>query len=134
MSHLTDEQLVVLRDLLDRHEREIRTGVTEHAARLREWTPPGVTTPAGDMADQAEAGQLRDHESVAMTRGMQELRAIEMARARIAEGAAGVCIDCAVDIPFTRLRVQPTASRCVRCQDLYERTHSGSPEALGRDG
>ena len=34
----------------------------------------------------------------------------------------GVCTDCAEDIPFDRLKVEPWALRCVACEARHEST------------
>lgn len=123
MNHLNDHEIAALGHLLDERERMLRSGVHEHVSRLLDDPQTGVTTPAGDVADQAEVGLLRDLESAAVVREVRELRDIEAARERIAVGEAGICIDCGEEIPFARLHAQPTASRCVSCQSLHERMH-----------
>ena len=52
---------------------------------------------------------------------------IEAARARMADGSYGVCMQCGGDIPFERLQAQPTALRCIACQSEYEKTHPPAP-------
>ncbi|ANQ84958.1 TraR/DksA family transcriptional regulator [Azoarcus olearius] len=128
MNHLNDDEIAALGALLDERERALKSGVHEHVSRLLEGGQPGLTTPAGDAADQAEVGLTREHENLAVVRDVRELRDIEAARERIAEGEAGICVDCGEEIPFARLEAQPTATRCVRCQSLYERTHAALPE------
>lgn len=123
MNHLNDQEIATLGQLLDEREKTLRTGVHEHVARLLEDPQTGVTTPAGDVADQAEVGLIRDLESAAVVREVRELRDIEAARERLAVGEAGICIDCSEEIPFARLHAQPTALRCVPCQSLHERMH-----------
>jgi len=46
----------------------------------------------------------------------RELRDIEFALARIREGSCGICVDCGGDISRSRLKVDPTAKRCLSCQ------------------
>ncbi|HEX7635037.1 MAG TPA: TraR/DksA C4-type zinc finger protein, partial [Noviherbaspirillum sp.] len=50
-------------------------------------------------------------------------RAIEAARIRMENGAYGDCASCETEIPYERLKVQPTAERCAPCQETYEKTH-----------
>lgn len=128
MSHLSDEQLKVLSDLLDEREEALTTDVHQHADRFRASIATDPSSPPGDVADQAQVGMVRENENAAVGRDVRELRDIELARERIARGDAGICVDCEVEIPFERLRAQPTASRCVRCQELYERTHAQTLE------
>lgn len=123
MSQLTAEQCATLVELLEARERSLAAVIDEHVAGLRASSAPGTTTLAGDIADLAEVELVRSHQNATVERDLQALRDIEAARARIAAGSVGNCIDCGGEIGFERLRVQPTASRCVLCQDLYEQTY-----------
>jgi len=123
MSQLTAKQLATLVELLDARERSLAAVIDEHVAGLRDSSAPGTTTLAGDVADQAEIELVRGHQNAAVERDLRALHDIEAARARIAAGSVGSCIDCGDEIGFDRLRVHPTALRCVLCQDRYEQTH-----------
>ncbi|QIG40854.1 molecular chaperone DnaK [Microbacterium sp. 4R-513] len=46
---------------------------------------------------------------------LAELGEVDAALARVADGTYGVCVDCGRRIPVERLRVRPTATRCVDC-------------------
>jgi DnaK suppressor protein len=59
---------------------------------------------------------IGDHEVV-------ELTAIEAALSRIEAGSYGECIACGVHIPAARLKATPEASRCIHCQETYEKKH-----------
>jgi DnaK suppressor protein len=133
MSDLNEQQLRTLAELLDKREQALKSGIHEHVDRLRASSEPGLATPVGDAADQADVELARGNENAAVVREVRELRDIEAARARIAEGEAGICIACGDDIPFARLEALPTAARCVRCQDLYEHTHAVAPEIVLRE-
>ncbi len=61
---------------------------------------------------------LDEHESA-------ELAAIDQALKRIQSGQYGLCIDCGVDIPTARLHANPTALRCVACQEKAEQAKGG---------
>ena len=43
------------------------------------------------------------------------------ARAAIAAGTYGICVDCGAEIPAGRLQAIPDAERCVSCQSLAAR-------------
>ena len=79
----------------------------------------------GDLEDQALAALLVDENLADIHRHIQEMRAIDAALLRLAEGAYGVCIDCGEEIDPRRLEAYPTALRCIDCQARYERTHAG---------
>ncbi len=129
MNRLTDEEIEILAELLNGRERALKSSIHEHIERLRESNPEGVSTPGGDPADQADSDVARDNENAAVVRELRELRNIEAQRSRMAAGDPGSCTSCGGAIGFERLRVQPSATRCVRCQDAYEHTHA--PESLG---
>jgi len=49
------------------------------------------------------------------------LLATEAALERLDQGSYGLCSDCGTDIPLARLRLSPTALRCVACETRQER-------------
>jgi DnaK suppressor protein len=56
-------------------------------------------------------------------RDLDELRAIDAALLRMAEGSYGVCEACDKPIDIRRLNLTPQALRCIDCQTIFERTH-----------
>jgi len=58
-----------------------------------------------------------------------ELVAIDEALKRIADGSYGLCIDCGVGIATPRLHANPTALRCVACQEKIEHAQGTAPPA-----
>ncbi|HEX6136216.1 MAG TPA: TraR/DksA family transcriptional regulator [Casimicrobiaceae bacterium] len=82
-----------------------------------------------DIGDQSVADALADLNVAIVDRHIEELRDIEAAKARIANGTFAACIACGDDIAFERLLAYPTAKRCIRCQRQRERTyaHGGTP-------
>ncbi len=91
---------------------------------------PTSTEEDGDLIEEGDAAlaDLISHTSLAESRrDIEELQAIEAALTRIAEGSYGTCVHCGREIEPERLKVQPTAIRCFRCQEEYERTYAGAP-------
>ena len=122
MANLSNEQLQTIQRLLDEREAGLREEVRRAKAVRAERTSAQVP----NVQDAAEDGEERLRvglEHVEIERDLDELRAIGEARERIGEGTYGDCIDCGRDIPFERLRAQPTASRCIACQTRYEAKH-----------
>ena len=76
-----------------------------------------------DPGDQSFANLSVDLGNAAVTRDVNELRAVEFARRRLEHGTYGECVACGYPIPFERLQAMPTAERCAPCQDNFERTH-----------
>jgi DnaK suppressor protein len=58
------------------------------------------------------------------------LTEIDEALGRLDRGEYGLCVDCGESIPVARLRVIPTARRCVECAESAERSRGG-PAATG---
>ena len=75
------------------------------------------------ILDQTSVGRLSRMDSIqqqkmaeAVTRKRKaELVKIEMTFRRIEEGNYGYCVECDEPIPDGRLKIDPTAERCVRC-------------------
>jgi RNA polymerase-binding transcription factor DksA len=65
-------------------------------------------------------------EHAELLRDQEELIDIVAARERLANGTSAECEDCGRDIAFARLRAQPTARRCLMCQEAFEKQH-GTP-------
>ena len=115
--------------------------------RLPNWTPPEVrharemlrqtgedkySDLAGqvhDFADESVADMLVDMDNALIGRHVQELRDIEAARQRLADGNINCCADCGREIGYQRLLAYPMAVRCVACQQQFERTyqHESTP-------
>lgn len=121
MANLTQQQLTELKHMLDKRYSELRdelhTGVNNRDDYL------DVATEVPDPGDASFANLAVDLDNAAVTRDLGELRAIEAAQTRMAENVFGNCVDCETDIPFERLKVQPTAERCTPCQEIYEKNH-----------
>lgn len=88
-------------------------------ARTERVAPDAVSvTDGGDKALLEAASGL---DLAIASRDIEELRAVEAAEARIAEGRFGVCVDCGEQIATERLRAYPSAVRCTPCQNELER-------------
>jgi DnaK suppressor protein len=49
-----------------------------------------------------------------------QLRDLEVAKQRLAEGKYGICVDCGEEIPQARLEAMPEAIRCLKDQERFE--------------
>jgi DnaK suppressor protein len=122
MEKLTPQQLKqIVQQLDDRHkslEEEVRTD----RAQQEEYID--LASEVADPGDASFASLSVDLGNAAVVRDVNELNAIQRARARIEEGSYGECAECGYSIPFERLEAQPTAERCAPCQEVYEKTHA----------
>lgn len=119
--YLTIEQ----RERLDAQIRaRIDTLRSDIAQALRQSGQPEAISLANhfEETDDAPVADLENAlEVAALEREGRELREMEAARERLHTPDFGVCADCGVDIPYARLEVAPSATRCVRCQSQIER-------------
>ena len=125
MSNLTTEQLAHLKQMLDERDKELRADLQREVSEKDDYLD--VATEAPDPGDSSFANLSIDLDNAAVTRDVVELRAIEAARGRMENGAYGDCVSCENEIPYERLKVQPTAERCAPCQQIYEKTHGDIP-------
>lgn len=113
---------------------ELRSTLRQRAATLREEirrtllrsdqeSHVAIAEQARDLEDDSFADLIVDVNLAEVTRDVTELRQVEAALKRAAEGTYGRCDSCGEDIDRARLRAQPSALRCLRCQADYERAH-----------
>jgi RNA polymerase-binding transcription factor DksA len=76
-----------------------------------------------DLEDESFADLVVDVGLAEIDRDLEELRALDAALLRVADGSYGVCAVCDKPIDLKRLEVAPQALRCIDCQTLFERTH-----------
>ena len=94
-----------------RAQRGGKVGRAEAAAEAREH----------ESDDWAQADAERDLSIAMEERESAELVAIDEALKRIADGSYGLCLDCGASIATARLHANPTALRCVGCQEKLEK-------------
>jgi RNA polymerase-binding protein DksA len=123
---LTPEQTRELKSALEQRRAALVAEVSRDLGKMREDRLADLAGPAPDPGDESVASLISDLDQADATRDLSELRMLESARRRMAEGSYGICSNCGQDIGFERLRANPGAERCIRCQTLFEKTHAGS--------
>ncbi|MGN6389492.1 MAG: TraR/DksA family transcriptional regulator [Burkholderiaceae bacterium] len=122
MSTLTPEQREHLERRMQDRALALRNEMRGEAEREDDY--PDVATDIADSGQASFADLWVDVGNAEVTRDLREMRAIAAAMTRIDDGTYGDCADCGKDIPYARLEAQPTAERCVPCQERYEKTHA----------
>lgn len=122
-------------DDLDRRQVEaLRTAMLERARQLREEIRQTllksdseqylqIAHDVRDLEDESFADLIVDVSLAEIDRDLEELRAIDAALLRVADGTYGTCSVCDRPIEVRRLEATPHAARCIDCQTVYERTH-----------
>ena len=124
---ITQRQLNPLLEQLTRRERDLRSSIAEEMRRTGTEDYEQLHGVVGDEADRAFVETTVDIETGRAEQQMRELREIEAARERVAQGTFGICIDCGGTIEYERLRIYTHAIRCAECQTLHE-----NPGARGK--
>lgn len=119
---VTGEQTEQLRAAMQRRRDELLGEIKLVRSRAGEH-PPQNNIGVPDPGDASTAHLLMDVDNAAVERDIQEVRGIEAAFERMADGSYGSCVDCGGDIDYARLSVSPTATRCVPCQERHEKTY-----------
>jgi DnaK suppressor protein len=124
---MIDQQRALdLKNRLRDRATQLREEVQRTRERSLEETPANIADRARDREDDSFADLIVHTNLAEMDRDVDELRMIDSALQRISAGTYGDCIDCTQPIPSARLDAEPTAARCVTCQELYEKTHAST--------
>ena len=121
---LNRRQIVQLSQAMAERRAALAEEIRGDVARARDEQYAAVAGSAPDLGDQALADLVADVDNAEVTRDLGELRELEAALKRVADGSYGVCSDCGGDIPIERLQAQPAAARCTPCQQHHEKTYS----------
>ena len=124
MADLTEDQLAQIKAVLQRRYLELREEIRSELERSGNEHYADLAGPAPDPGDDSVADMLVDLDAAIVDRQVREIREIEETLKRLAELDFGDCVDCGGEIGFERLMAYPTARRCVRCQNLHEKTYS----------
>jgi DnaK suppressor protein len=120
ISHLTESQRQTLTIKLQEQLVEL---VGQNSSYLQglslvEYAQQSRSQDADDASQRAGDHEV---EETVLEIDNNKIEAVSSALQRIQSEDYGLCVDCHVNIPFERLRVEPEALRCVVCQNLQER-------------
>jgi RNA polymerase-binding protein DksA len=131
MSALNTQQIAEFKARLRERANQLRGEIRETLARSDEESHVRIAEQARDVEDDSFSNLIVDVNLAAIDRDADELHRIDDAMQRLLDGRYGQCEDCDVKIPMARLLAEPTATRCIQCQERYEQTHAvGSTPSL----
>lgn len=125
--HLTEAQLSELQESLRQRLTELRGLIREALLSYENQQYIDLAGRVHDPEEESLADLLVDLQLADIDRHVSEVRAIEAALQRMAQGSYGICVDTGEPIAFARLQVQPTALRSIQAQEAYERSHYNGP-------
>jgi RNA polymerase-binding protein DksA len=115
-----------LKSIVERRREALLNEFGRDLDRMREDRLDQVVGAVPDPGDESVQSLIQDLDQAEASRALGELRTLEAARARLADGSYGYCTSCGQAIGFERLRANPGAERCIRCQTVFEKTHAGT--------
>jgi RNA polymerase-binding protein DksA len=118
--YLTIEQRDTLQSWLNLRAAVLRREIAAALRRSGNEAAISLSNHLEEIDDQAVADLESSIEIAEIERDVRELREVERALGRLHEPDYGICVDCGSDIPFSRLSVNPTATRCIACQRRAE--------------
>ncbi len=116
---LTAGQHAWLQALLEQRQHTLEAQLTAHLHGLS-TAERAAEVLAQDGDDAPQRAPERDIAAALTAAEQRELQSTSAALQRLAQGAYGVCSDCGAAIPFDRLKVEPSALRCVPCESTHE--------------
>jgi DnaK suppressor protein len=122
---LSEKQTQELHTTIEQRRAALLAELQQDVERLRKDRFEDLAGVAPDAGDESVATLIADLDHADVGRDLTELRGLEAARTRLADGSYGICADCGGDIGFERLRVNPAALRCIACQTVHEKTYAG---------
>jgi RNA polymerase-binding protein DksA len=116
-------QIEILRKSLDDRARQLRDEIRQTLIKSDTEQYRQIAAEVHDLEDDSFADLMVDVNLAEIDRDLDELRAVDAATLRIADGSYGTCEECGLKIEFDRLQAAPFATRCFQCQSVHERTH-----------
>jgi RNA polymerase-binding protein DksA len=123
---LDQQQTVAFKSRLRERAERLRGEVRQTLARSSEETPARIAEQVRDLEDESLSALIVDTNLAEIDRDIGELQLIDTALQRLSAGIYDICVDCEQPIPLRRLEAEPTAIRCVQCQERFEKTHVSS--------
>jgi RNA polymerase-binding protein DksA len=122
-TRLEPRQLDELRSTLLARARQLRDEIRQTLVKSDSEQYLQIADAVRDLEDESFADLMVDVNFAEIDRDLEELRAVDAAMLRIADGSYGTCEHCGRKIDFERLQAAPFANRCFDCQTMHERTH-----------
>jgi DnaK suppressor protein len=125
-----DPDLLAAKAALIKRRHDLRAEIRAQFADHEDPKVMALRNRLEDTNDWAVADEMAALDIAQVSRDVRELADVEAALARIADGSYGVCVDCGVPIPAARLAVNPSARRCIACQQKFEKDHGVTAPTL----
>lgn len=123
---LTQLQSAQLEKRLAELSRDARDNIRKTMPKAADEKSIDRAGAALDSGDEAVNSVQEKFDHALHERYLAEFRQIEAAQARAASGEIDRCADCGGEIRAERLLAYPLATRCIECQERYEKMIRGT--------
>lgn len=117
---MNEQQTALAKQRLLERSEALRLDIQRELRKYEDQPYNELAEFVADSGDQSVADLLSDLNLAEITRDVEELRDVEFALKRLAEGNYNKCIDCGTTIDPQRQEANPAAVRCVECQRAFE--------------
>ena len=121
--NLQNKQLDSLQAAMRARQTQLREEIRQALIKSDSEHYLQIADSVRELEDESFADLIVDVGLAEIDRDLDELRAIDAALLRMAEGSYGFCEACDRPIDIRRLNLTPQALRCIDCQTIFERTH-----------
>ena len=121
--NLQNEQLESLQAAMRARQTQLREEIRQALIKSDSEHYLQIADSVRELEDESFADLIVDVGLAEIDRDLDELRAIDAALLRVADGSYGFCEACDKPIDVKRLNLTPQALRCIDCQTIFERTH-----------
>lgn len=118
---LTAAQRALLAQQLDARRASLRQEVHAQLDGSDDDRIVGLRRRLEESDDWGVADGLAELDIAEVRHALAELTNVDAALARMHDGSYGTCADCGEPIAAPRLLAYPTATRCIDCQEAFER-------------
>lgn len=81
---------------------------------------PQLSAVVAESGDSAQNDEMHHEELAQYLHQQHEWQALLRAQARLEQNSIDICSDCGSTIPYARLHAEPSAERCIVCQQALE--------------
>ncbi len=120
---LQNKQLESLQTAMRARQAQLREEIRQALIKSDSEHYLQIADSVRELEDESFADLIVDVGLAEIDRDLDELRAIDAALLRVADGSYGICEACDKPIDLKRLTHTPQALRCIDCQTIFERTH-----------
>lgn len=120
---LLPREIDELRQSLERRRTELISDIRNALEHSDNENYDALAGQLRDAGENSVADVLVDTRLAGMERETDEMREVRDALGRMQRNEYGLCIDCGRQIMRDRLFAEPTAARCIRCQEVWEHLH-----------